>query len=122
MTHVLVVEDSDTVSEFLRWALTTGGNHTVTLAMDHRERLLNPADPRWEGVDVLITDLLMPEVNGIEILQTARNHFPHIRRLCLTGVEEQDPGGIINTARSLSEQVLEKPSQMDEILAAVSGG
>jgi DNA-binding NtrC family response regulator len=88
-------------------------------------RVLTTSDPlralplvEWEGVDVLVADLLMPEVNGMDLLVRARKLFPWIPRLALTCVGDSEQlARMINEAEVF--RFLRKPIQMSELREAV---
>jgi DNA-binding NtrC family response regulator len=88
-------------------------------------RVLTTSDPlralpllEWENVDVLVADLLMPEVNGVDLLVRARKLFPWIPRLALTAVGDSE-----RLVRTINEaevfRFLIKPIQMSELREAV---
>jgi DNA-binding NtrC family response regulator len=88
-------------------------------------RVLTTSDPiralpllEWEAVDVLVADLQMPGIDGVDLLARARKLFPWIPRLALTG--SSDPQRI---ARAINEaevfRFLGKPVQMAEVREAI---
>jgi FixJ family two-component response regulator len=55
-------------------------------------RVLTTADPmqalpliEWEDVDVLVSDVSMPQVSGVDLVARARQLFPHVTRVIVTG-------------------------------------
>ena len=82
---VLVIEDNDMISNLLCTLLELDG-HTLVPVRNKFTTLLEPRDPRW-NVDVLVTDLMLPEVNGVDILKTAAEHHPAVRRLALSALD-----------------------------------
>ena len=80
---VLIVEDSESVRELIDAALRPQG-FTVLLANDGHEALR--VLERHEGhVDLLISDLQMPGVNGPHVARTARTRYPHLKALYISG-------------------------------------
>jgi two-component system probable response regulator PhcQ len=88
-------------------------------------RVLTTSDPlralpllEWESVDVLVADLQMPGVDGVELLARARKLFPWIPRLALTGSMDAE-----RIARAINEaevfRFLRKPVQMAELREAI---
>ncbi|HEY7514926.1 MAG TPA: response regulator [Vicinamibacteria bacterium] len=88
-------------------------------------KVLKTTDPlkalpllEWENVDVLVADLLMPEVNGVDLLVRARKLFPWVPRLALTCVGDSD-----RLVRTINEaevfRFLRKPIQIPELRDAV---
>ncbi|MBI1846244.1 MAG: response regulator [Candidatus Rokubacteria bacterium] len=110
----LVVEDEANVRDMIKDVLTIGG-HQVTLAVDGSDA----ADMfKTETFDIVITDLAMPRLDGLQLARIVKNLRPHTPVLLLTG------WGVTLTVDELEEHgvdaVLAKPLRMDEIFAAVA--
>lgn len=87
MTHtILVVDDSSTVRKFVSVSLSMQGFHVVTAedGMDALEKL--PKEP----VDLIITDLNMPNMDGMELIRSLRTNttFKEIPIIILTSLKE----------------------------------
>lgn len=80
MKTVLVVDDE----RLIRWSLEQGlkGSYRVLVAADVEEamQIISTAP-----VDVLITDLNMPERGGMELIEHVRQHHPHVKVFVITG-------------------------------------
>ncbi|MCD0460423.1 ATP-binding response regulator [Roseiconus lacunae] len=86
MAKVLLVEDSPTQAIEMRMLLEEGC-HEVKHAMNGKLAL----DVLAEDVpDIVVTDLEMPEVNGLELVEVMRTDYPHIPAILVTarGSEE----------------------------------
>jgi len=85
-TTVLVAEDSRTQSVLFRSLLEKAGYHTV-MAVNGREALdmIRNMPP-----DVVITDLNMPEMNGLELVEAVHANFPSIPVILATGVGNEE--------------------------------
>lgn len=86
--RVLIVDDHLIVREGLRLILETGeGIEVVGEAPDGQTAidLLSVATP-----DVMLLDLRMPEMGGIEVLQYVRRSWPHIKVIILTTYNDND--------------------------------
>ena len=113
----LVVDDVMTVRESLAIALESAG-YTVTGAANGREAL--EALDRQE-FDVLVTDMWMPEMDGLRLLKEIRGRKPAMR---IFGVTGGGPRLTIEAMTSLAEvwgaeKVFLKPFDDDELIAAV---
>jgi CheY-like chemotaxis protein len=78
---VLVVDDDEDVLEITAEVLRTHGYHVVTAV--HAQaglRLLAEV-----SVDLLLTDVMMPGMNGFEFARLAREVQPEVRVICVTG-------------------------------------
>ena len=81
--HLLVVEDETKVALFIRKGLETQA-FTVTVAADGREgkRLVGA-----ERFDLIILDVSLPFVSGLELAQYVRRKHPHVPILMLTALD-----------------------------------
>lgn len=78
---VLIVDDEPAVGEALRRTLQRDG-HRLVLLNDPKAAL---AHLSREPVDILISDLEMPEMNGLELVAEVRKRWPDVIRVILTG-------------------------------------
>ncbi len=116
MSRVLVVDDNDTIATLLTRNLTDAG-HDVAAVSIHLESLLNPGDLHWLGVDILIADLWMPKVSGLQILTVAQTYFPNIRRVAFTALLPEDRA--VKVAAEVAEVILHKPEDVLRIAEVV---
>ena len=79
--RVLVIEDNADLRDYLRVALESQG-HEVRTADNGRSAL-----PYLEGhqVDVVVTDIYMPEMDGIETVAMLQQRFPEVRVIAMSG-------------------------------------
>lgn len=68
-----------------------------------------------DGADVVIVDLMMPDVAGIEVLQVLVRHHPLARRVVASAMYQ-----IPDDVRALAHVVLTKPFTVEDLLEAVS--
>lgn len=81
MARILIVDDDDAVLATMRKTLERAG-HTITVASNGEDGLrLFRADP----TDLVITDLYMPEKEGIETIQDIRAEYPDAKILAVSG-------------------------------------
>jgi DNA-binding response OmpR family regulator len=110
---VLVIEDSPDLRNYLRLALEALG-HAVATAENGRAALSYLAR---DGVDVMLTDLFMPEMDGIEIISTVRREFPRVRIIAMSGRPGVD---YLAVAQELgAARILRKPFEMDQLMSAL---
>ncbi len=82
MARILVVEDVAAVREFVRRALESEG-HEVSVAEDGLKGLAVIA--RDSDIDLLLTDIVMPGLDGIALALKVAKDFPRVRILLMTG-------------------------------------
>jgi two-component system response regulator FlrC len=80
VARILIADDEEGLREFLREALEDEG-HVVLTARDGQEAL---DEARRHGFDVLVTDLKMPRLDGIELVRRLRAEQPELEILVLT--------------------------------------
>jgi len=81
MQTILVVDDEDAIRGLIKTTLGIGG-YAIREARNGKEtsQLLEQFVP-----DLLITDLLMPEKEGIELIQEVRRSHPKIPIIAISG-------------------------------------
>ena len=70
-----------------------------------------------EPVDLLVTDVMMPGMTGIELLQRARQLRPDLRAIVMTGHKTSE--AVIGALRNRACEFLEKPFHIEELVEAV---
>jgi two-component system cell cycle sensor histidine kinase/response regulator CckA len=112
---VLVAEDEDGVRELLRKVLTEFG-YTVLTARHGRDALMVAGD-RIGGVDLLVTDVVMPEMSGRELAETLRDHQPDLKVLYISGYTDDE---VVQRGISGREVAfMRKPFASDELVRRV---
>ncbi len=113
MASILVVDDDEMVRDALASALKRGG-YTVLEAADGRE-----AAARFsrEAVDLVVTDILMPERDGLETIQALSRGAGSVPIIAMTGFSSRS-SLYLEMARTFGAvRVLEKPFELSELLA-----
>jgi CheY-like chemotaxis protein len=112
---VLLVEDDEQVRSFTRMLLTTNG-YAVLEASTGAEGL-EIAEKNSADIDLLISDMLLPELSGYDLAQKVLELKPQIKILFMTGYVE---GDIVQRCISeLGAAFLDKPFQPSVLLAHV---
>ena len=115
MATILVIDDDQLVRGFLRAALE-GQGHTVKEAGHGRAAL------QWlrqSPVELVLTDIYMPDCDGLEVITTLRREFPSIKIVAISGGSGER--NLLVAARQLgAQEVLEKPINGDELLKTVA--
>ena len=81
MVRILVIDDDDDFRSMLCTALEWAG-YTAEEARNGQEGIRHH---RTEPVDLVITDILMPEQEGLETIQSLRQEFPEIKIIAVSG-------------------------------------
>jgi CheY-like chemotaxis protein len=111
--RILVVDDDAGVREVLQSMLETAG-YRVAVAVNGREAL---AALRERVFDCIITDLVMPEQEGIETIKLIRRDYPDLGIIAMSGAFG---GDYLRIASYLgAHATLAKPVQLPTLLATV---
>lgn len=110
---ILVVDDSEDMLEVLRRNLTLKGYKTYTVqSVPDAIKILDSAK-----VDLVITDLKIPEVGGLELIKHIRANFKNIEVLVITGYPSIQ--GAVDAVKTGAEEYLVKSFTDEELFAAV---
>jgi PAS domain S-box-containing protein len=113
--RILVVDDERGVRTFLQKALADAG-YTVLVAEDGGQALKMVRAQRF---DLVVTDLVMPEKEGIEIIRSMHKELPDLKIIAMSGAFG---GGFLEVAKRLgANSTLAKPVAPEQLIAAVRG-
>jgi two-component system cell cycle response regulator CpdR len=113
MTRILLAEDDDSLRGFLTRALEKAG-YQVRSCPDGETAIEALADGPY---DLLLTDIVMPGVDGIEVAREAASRTPAVRIMFITGF-----AAVALSAGSRAPQgakILSKPVHLREIVSEV---
>ncbi len=117
MSKVLVIDDDRMVRETVKIILESAG-HTVVLASNGREGLKTFAA---DTPDIVITDILMPEKEGIETIAELRRLKPDLPIVAISGGGRIGNMNFLKLAESFgANHTLTKPFEPEEILRLVA--
>jgi DNA-binding response OmpR family regulator len=116
MAGILLVEDDPGLRELLKDALEKR-KYTVITAADGREAI---AKFRPSVVDLVVTDLLMPEEDGLMVIMKIREIKPSTRIIAISGGGKAGPGSYLLMAGKLgADHVFSKPFLPSELIQKV---
>ena len=114
MATILIIEDEEGVRVLLRTTLEAAG-YEVMEAANGRQGL---ALYRHRPTDLIITDILMPELNGLDILLELTREFLHAKVIAISGVGGEE--NVLDAAKLLgARRTFHKPFSMTKLLDAV---
>ena len=112
--RILVVDDERVVRRALQRILERDG-HAVTLAECGQEAI-DSYTARWRELDVVVLDVMMPDVDGREVLRRMRELNPGVRAILSSGfTAESDPSLTV-----AGTWLLQKPYTPDQVRAAIA--
>ena len=116
MATILLVDDDEQFRNMLSETLRRSG-YEVREARDGAEGLRSYSE---QATDLIITDLIMPEKEGLEIIQEFRRNDPEVKIIAISGGSRYGPSDYLKIAKTFgARQVLAKPFSRQEILEAV---
>jgi len=118
MSRILIVEDTKLMRDSLVDVLGASGHDTVT-AGNGAEAVEIVAAGR--DFDVIVTDIIMPEMDGIQTILELQTMLPAARIIAISGGSARmEKAQGLDTARRLGAvAVLEKPFEVDALLGAI---
>lgn len=111
--NILIVDDDIGILELLTRRLKDLNFH-VFKAISVKEAVFILKDT---PIDLLITDIQMPEVDGVQLLKFANEHYPNMPKLVVTGYPSVD--GALEVVKSGAMDYLTKPFTKEELKTAV---
>jgi len=117
MPHLLVIDDDNEFRPMLRQTLEQMG-HTVAEARDGLQGL---AEHDRRRADVIFTDLIMPEMEGIETITELLRRTPGVRIVAMSGGGRSNATGYLRVAEIIgAHHVLAKPFTQEELEVALT--
>jgi DNA-binding response OmpR family regulator len=116
MAHILVIDDEQAITSALRQILERTG-HQVSVAANGKVGMdLYAAYP----VDLIITDILMPEKDGVEIVMQLRKRSSTVKILAMSGGGRHGLTDLLHVAKKLgADGIIYKPFTTQQILEEV---
>ena len=111
--NILIVDDDIDILELLQRHLQSMDYHTYK-AVSVKEALFILKDT---FIDLLITDIQMPEIDGLQLLKFANEHYPEIPKLVVTGYPSVE--GTLEVIKSGATDYLTKPFTKSELKEAI---
>lgn len=116
MRKILIIDDDEQILPMLAHAVELAGFAAVT-ALDGREgqRLLEK-----QPFDLVITDLIMPEREGMETITYIKKNFPAIKIIAISGGGRIGPETYLPAAVELgADDAFAKPFPVEELLTSI---
>ena len=116
MKKIVIIEDDDAIRESLSEILLLNNYEVLATdnALDVSDIIINFKP------DILITDIITPDKDGIEIIIEIRKKYPDIVLIAISGGGRIDSESYLNTARYLgANATLKKPFTHDQLLEMI---
>lgn len=118
MARILVIDDEADMRLLLSQILQRDGHEAVEAA-DGAQGLSLTAKQRF---DIVITDILMPGKEGVEVISTLRKCFPDTKVIAISGGGRVNATHYLETAHKFgADRSISKPFYKQQILDAITG-
>jgi len=111
--HILIVDDEPHIREVIRGVVEAAGYRTYTAENGTQALRLLHTQP----VDVMVADIIMPEMSGLTLLREATRQFPDVPVILLTGQPSVEAA--VHALRLGARDFLTKPAPGEEILRSI---
>lgn len=117
MTSILVVDDDGPFREAVSRALRAEG-HAVEVAADGAQALQRL---KVQAPNILITDIIMPNADGIELITAVKKTYPAVQILAMSGRGNLGALDLLDLASMLgADAILAKPLSTEDLLEKVA--
>lgn len=116
MANILIVDDDALLRETLKVVLESVG-HDIRLATNGAEalRIVESYKP-----DLVLTDIIMPEMEGIELIRAVRKIYPSTTVIAISGGGRTGNVDFLRVAKTFgAAAIMQKPFEMDALLNTV---
>ena len=114
MSRILIIDDDDIFREIASTLLRENDYEVVTLAeASNIIDEINRIQP-----DILITDILMPETDGIEVIMSTRKSFPDLPVIAISSGGRINSKDYLNMARKLGASAIVQKSKIESELVS----
>ena len=114
--NILVVDDEEMITISLKLLLSSLG-YTVNICKDGMEAV-EYYKINWRNIDLVITDMIMPEMNGIDAFQKMKKINPNVKTIMLSGINfYEDAEDALNMGIT---EIIEKPYTIESLSKKVN--
>lgn len=117
MDKVLIVDDDQLINDICEEVLEKA-NYNVFIAKNGKlaTKILNEE----KDIAVVITDIIMPEKDGIQFIKELRKNYPGIKIIAMSGGGKINANQYLDMASKLgADMILEKPFDIDHLTESV---
>jgi len=117
MALIMIVDDDQQILRLLTEIIAKEG-HQVVSAVDGEQAF---EEFQNQPIDLVITDLLMPNKEGLELIQELRGIKPELKIIAYSGGGQMQPDNYLDFAKGMgADRVFSKPIPIKELTAAVA--
>lgn len=116
MSKILVIDDEKTILDNIKFVLELEGHEVINFCRS--EEGLDFFRENYHSIDVVLTDMKMPNISGMEVLKEIKKLMPEMGVIILTG-----HGDLENAIQAMKEgayEYLKKPVNADNLAIAIN--
>ncbi|HTX34026.1 MAG TPA: response regulator [Bryobacteraceae bacterium] len=110
MSAVLIVDDEPAICELIANVMRSAGWQAICAA--NGQQAASALEASSGRIDLILTDLAMPIMDGLQLIGLVRSLYPGIRIVCMSGCPDRVPPGVA---------FLHKPFTVLKLLTAIRG-
>ncbi len=116
MPGILIVEDNRELREMLKESLTRK-NFIVQEADNGKDAIIHF---KPSVTDLVLTDLIMPEEDGLKVIMKLRELKPSLKFIAISGGGKAGPASYLNLAKALgADAIYSKPFSVNEMIEKI---
>jgi CheY-like chemotaxis protein len=117
MARILVIDDDPWIRRMIRQILERAGHEVVTAPDGQEGRRVFRENP----ADLVVTDMVMPEMGGVETIAGLKDEYPNAKIIAISGGGRTGPYGYLKLAERFgAERVFPKPIRKAQLIEAVN--
>jgi DNA-binding response OmpR family regulator len=118
MAHILVVDDDPSIQKMLK-IFFENKKYKVTVASDGREAVYLQSK---EPADIILTDIFMPEQEGLETIREIRDKYPNTKIMAMSGgAFYRAPNDYLTIAQKIgAHDIICKPFELKDIYEKIT--
>ncbi len=114
--RILVIDDDEQMRVLLQQAMQWAGFEVVAAENGRKGQQLFEEQP----ADLIITDLIMPEQEGLETIRSLKQGYPAVKIIAISGGGRIGPEAYLPAAMELgADRIFAKPFDVKELISAV---
>ena len=117
MARILIVDDEEQLRDVLKSVLQEEGHEIVEAGNGYAAM----EEFRKAPTELIITDIVMPDKEGLETIIDFRRTYPDVRIIAMSGGGRNSPQDYLDMAKKLgATEVIAKPFSIDDFLSCVN--
>lgn len=114
--RVLIMDDDEQIRDLLRQVVEMAGHESMEAENGKAGMALQRKNP----AGLVITDIIMPEQEGLETIGALRREYPATKIIAISGGGRVGPEAYLPVAQDLgADRIFAKPFKIDELLRAI---